>query len=157
MGDINSAGYRRISLYYNNIHKRYFVHRLVAFYFCPGYMEGLVVNHIDGNKLNNISSNLEWVTRSENDIHAFKLGLRKVYYIPNKPEYLIKTYDLNTNTLINLYRSKQEFALENNRSVSSIQEMVKRGYFENDKKDKIGICRIKPNEVIKPIIFTTKS
>ncbi|RXO38258.1 hypothetical protein D0525_16435 [Salmonella enterica] len=36
---------------------------------------GEVVNHIDGNKLNNHFSNLEIVSCQENNIHAFKLGL----------------------------------------------------------------------------------
>ncbi|MEW6726901.1 MAG: HNH endonuclease [Bacillota bacterium] len=35
------------------------------------------INHKDGNKSNNHYSNLEWVTRSENNLHAFKLGLRR--------------------------------------------------------------------------------
>jgi hypothetical protein len=31
------------------------------------------VNHIDGNKLNNLLSNLEWNTNSENQKHSFKV------------------------------------------------------------------------------------
>lgn len=54
------------------------VHRLVAEHFVYGKKdEKDVVNHIDGNKLNNHFSNLEWVTRSENQKHAYALGLQQ--------------------------------------------------------------------------------
>ena len=33
------------------------------------------VNHIDGDKQNNSIENLEWVSHSENMIHAYKMGL----------------------------------------------------------------------------------
>lgn len=79
IGDINNAGYRRICLYKpKEPNKKYFIHRLVAYYFCKGYNKNLIVNHIDGNKQNNRSDNLEWVTRSQNDKHAFANNLRKV-------------------------------------------------------------------------------
>ena len=35
------------------------------------------VNHIDGNTLNNNSSNLEWVSPSENMYHSYKTNLNK--------------------------------------------------------------------------------
>lgn len=77
LGDINNMGYKRVTLY-SPIKKRFFVHRLVAYHFCDGYQEDLVVNHKDGNKQNNNYLNLEWVTRSENDLHAYKNHLRTV-------------------------------------------------------------------------------
>ena len=45
-------------------------HKHVALVFCPGWKEGLQVNHKDGNKHNNRATNLEWVTASENTLHG---------------------------------------------------------------------------------------
>ena len=53
------------------------IHRLVAETFIENPFVKPCVNHIDGNKLNNHVDNLEWVTYSENDLHAFRIGLRR--------------------------------------------------------------------------------
>lgn len=75
---IDTMGYP-IVVISNLQHKRVTttIHRLVAKYFCEGYQEGLVVNHKDGNKLNNDYTNLEWISQSENVKHAFRTGLAK--------------------------------------------------------------------------------
>lgn len=53
-----------------------YIHRLVAKAFVPNPRGLKEVNHKDGNKENNNADNLEWCTRSENNRHAFKTGLR---------------------------------------------------------------------------------
>jgi hypothetical protein len=50
------------------------VHHLVAETFI-GPSNGLICNHMNGDKTCNWSTNLEWVTHSQNNIHAIKTGL----------------------------------------------------------------------------------
>lgn len=101
---IDHRGYECIILRKNKSYKSFKVHRLVGKYFvdnCNGYNE---INHLDGNKLNNIFSNLEWCNRSINLIHAYKKGL-KVISDNNKLKLSIhnsrKVICTKTNTIFN--------------------------------------------------------
>lgn len=72
---ISNCGYEMLYLGCD-IRKRCLVHRLVLEAFNPvDHMQDLQVNHIDGNKQNNVLSNLEWATREDNMQHAIKSGL----------------------------------------------------------------------------------
>jgi hypothetical protein len=72
-------GYLGLNLHKNtNVHLKA-VHRLVAESFLGNY-PNLQVNHKDGNKHNNIVENLEWVTPSQNIIHAYNHGLHRRKY-----------------------------------------------------------------------------
>lgn len=62
------SGYLGVSLSSGNVAKRHLVHRLVCSAFM-GLSADLVVNHKNGDKADNRLSNLELVTRSENEIH----------------------------------------------------------------------------------------
>lgn len=73
IGSIDRCGYKEVLL--NG--KLYRVHRLVAETFVDNPENKPCVNHKDGNKLNNNFDNLEWVTYSENTIHAYNTGLEK--------------------------------------------------------------------------------
>lgn len=67
--------YKAVILCKNGKTKTFQVHRLVALAFIPNTNNLPQINHIDGNKLNNKVSNLEWVTPSENRKHGIRLGL----------------------------------------------------------------------------------
>ena len=69
--------YRLIQLCHNKVNKMFYVHRLVAEAFIPNPENKPEVNHDDGDPTNNHVSNLEWSTRSEQLLHAFRLGLAK--------------------------------------------------------------------------------
>ena len=65
---IGSSGYLTVTLHDKNGEwKTFWVSRLVGLAFVPNPEGKPQVGHKDENKLNNISSNLEWVTQKENN------------------------------------------------------------------------------------------
>lgn len=75
---VNPSGYRYVNLRKHDISKNTRVHRLVGIHFIPNPLNLPCLNHIDGNKINNLPSNLEWCTHRENCIHAWDTGLAKI-------------------------------------------------------------------------------
>lgn len=71
----NGVGYMFVALCKFGKYKLVTVHRLVATAFIPNPDNLPVINHIDGNKLNNNVDNLEWCTTKENIHHAIRSGL----------------------------------------------------------------------------------
>lgn len=72
-----SCPYRYVQLSVKDQPHHEAVHRAVAKAFIPNPDNKPMVNHIDGNKLNNNACNLEWNTYSENIKHAHSTGLKK--------------------------------------------------------------------------------
>jgi len=69
--------YKVVHLRKEERNKTHYVHRLVAMaWFGPPPTSEYQVNHIDGNKLNNNITNLQWVTSFQNDQHATETGLK---------------------------------------------------------------------------------
>lgn len=77
IGRVSESGYMDYILTINHKQHSYRAHRLVAESFIPNPNNLPIVNHKDGNKLNNTIDNLEWVTYSENTKHAVDNGLIK--------------------------------------------------------------------------------
>lgn len=72
---LGNHGYLMVNLLVDGKSYRCLVHRLVAEVFLGEAPDGTEIDHKDGNKLNNVASNLEWVTRKENLRRAKNLGL----------------------------------------------------------------------------------
>lgn len=73
---IAKNGYHTIKLSKNGVSNLYYIHILVANSYVKkpkrkAKSNVLIVNHKDGNKSHNESKNLEWVTYSENNQHAY--------------------------------------------------------------------------------------
>lgn len=68
-------GYLSYVFCQNGIKKGFRLHRLVALYFLDNPENKPYVNHKDGDKTNNVVTNLEWCTAQENQIHARTTGL----------------------------------------------------------------------------------
>ena len=80
-------GYLLVQLFDSELKKRhtFAVHRLIAKSFLgEKSIDTDTINHIDGNKQNNVPSNLEYVNRSEQMYHAYHLGLKKPVYNSNQ-------------------------------------------------------------------------
>lgn len=71
----DNVGYYQVVMYDDNSKRKYRrIHRYVAIYFCKGRLPGYMVNHIDGNKLNNNYENLEWTNNSINTQQGYDQG-----------------------------------------------------------------------------------
>lgn len=81
--NLNSSWYERVNLIKEWKSKQVFVHRILAEIFIEKNWFDLV-NHIDGNRLNNSIENLEWTNKSWNYWHAVSLWkIKKRYWDEN--------------------------------------------------------------------------
>lgn len=122
-----NSGYEAISLYDGTgAKKNYLIHRLVAKAFCKGYKEGLDVNHINANRLDNHYDNLEWVTRKQNIQDSVKRGTNTIAqartFIRNEKKVIQYSKDWQ---LIQKFESIKEASLKTKAQPSHIGRVCK--------------------------------
>lgn len=117
---IGKLGYVRVEIR----GKKYLLHRLLAQAFIPNPGSKPQVNHINGDKADNRLANLEWVTRSENQLHAYRSGLQVGHKKPTPLSDAHKAalcgsrwkrerhvYQLEARTFANLYEAAAAFGV----------------------------------------------
>ena len=124
---VSTKGYFQVLLSKNGRVYTKSVHRLVAEAFIRRVDGKDQVNHIDGDKQNNVLSNLEWCNNSENAIHAFRLGLR----VPNN---FRKTGSIYGMTCEDVY--------------CKIVELTSEGLTQKEIGDTLGIHRVTVNRCL---------
>ena len=112
-------GYYIIGLSKNNKRKCYLVHRLVAEAFIPNPENKPEVNHKFGITTDNRVTELEWATREEQMLHAYKLGLQTPAQLgkfgwKSFTGHPVKQLDIKTGETIKEYGSTEEAARQLN-------------------------------------------
>jgi len=120
-----ASGYYVVNFYIERIRKTHNIHRLVAEAFMGPCPEGKEVNHIDGNRLNNVLSNLEYISHRENMKHASELGLLR-RGVRNRNAKLIESQVREILSLRNSGLSSIEIGLQYGVHSTNIRQIWKR-------------------------------
>jgi hypothetical protein len=78
IGNKNSPYFRYGLVTNDNITLTVYMHRLVGLWMLDGWSEEKVIDHLDGDKFNNLKDNLDWTSQNEN-IQRYLARTGKLY------------------------------------------------------------------------------
>lgn len=106
---IDNCGYERVRISINGHKTTLKIHRVVATTFIDNPNNLPQVNHKDGNKVNNHVNNLEWVSNSENQIHAISIGLKEILFSTEATAFTgsVEVYDKNKTLIATLSGNRE--------------------------------------------------
>lgn len=87
--NISKTGFYNIRLYDDSVFKSVGLSKLLAMEFVPGYEDGLVPCHLDGNRTNNSAYNLEWRPFSDTVVAGMANGKRSRKYAKPVRQYTL--------------------------------------------------------------------
>lgn len=99
-------------------------------------LDNLVINHKDGNKLNNNLENLEWCTQAYNNAEAYRLGLRKVSE-KTREQFMrdCHTPEIQKKAIENLRKSKDKAIAHSIEANSKPLALFKDNFYKEFKND----------------------
>jgi NUMOD4 motif/HNH endonuclease len=132
-----NEGYFKVSFQVNMARRTFWVHRLVATAFLPNPHNLPCVNHKDGNKTNNHTSNLEWCTYKENIAHGLLTGIynyekmKECLAMSNMNKKSVLQFDISGQNYIRTWESAASAARHlgvNFRGISSSCRGISKSY-----------------------------
>lgn len=130
---LDSKNYLYVVFYKDKKGKTQRIHRLIALAFLPKVEGKEIINHIDGDRVNNAITNLEWCTHKENMVHAVATGLKKPSELQKevtRQRSKKKCMDITTGIIYDSLKEACEATNEKHqRNIQRIHEKSKRQRF----------------------------